>query len=283
MGSTLPFSRRIGVSTLCLPTTPWAEAIRLIHEAGFGAFELVPHLYGGPEQIDRDARQRLRDQLACFDLVTVHSSSAKLPDGRRANIASEHERYRRESVDHYLALAQLALDIGASLATFHAGYGTKDEASDREREAHLMCAREIADIVRGSDLKMGFEYFDWELAAKIDRPRFGVLFDIGHAAMRSGGDLTAGSLVLMENLAPYVVQYHVHGVSVSEDGQKADHQSFAANNGIDYSRIVGAIGQRDFAGPLILEIEAWRDEDQLRNLRHAAQARDALVAMWEAC
>ena len=186
-------------------------------------------------------------------------------------------------MDHYRALAQLALDIGASLATFHAGYGTKDEASDREREAHLICAREVADETRDGDMQMGFEYFDWELARTIDRPRFGVLFDIGHAAMRSSGDLASGSLALMESLAPYIVQYHVHGVSVSEDGQKADHQSFAANNGIDYSRIVEAIEKCDFAGPLILEIEAWRDEDPLRNLRHAAQARDELVAMWEAC
>ena len=29
-------------------------------------------------------------------------------------------------------------------------------------------------------------------------------------------------------------------------------------------------------------MEAWRDEDPLRDLRHTAQARDELVAMWEA-
>ena len=139
------------------------------------------------------------------------------------------------------------------------------------------------DSTREGDLQMGFEYFDWELAEATDRPCFAVLFDVGHAAMWSGGDPTSGSLALMESLSPYVVQYHVHGVSVSEDGQKADHQSFVANNGINCSWLVGLVGRRGFAGPSILEIEAWRDEDPLRDLRHAAQARDALVAMWEAC
>ena len=42
--------------------------------------------------------------------VTVHTSGARLQDGRGANIASSDTSYRRESVEHYLEHIRLALD-----------------------------------------------------------------------------------------------------------------------------------------------------------------------------
>jgi hypothetical protein len=69
----LPIDRRIGISTLCLGSKPLDEAIRLVREAGFGAFELVPHLYGGPEKMDRGLRRRR-------SLVSLNQGAATLTE-----------------------------------------------------------------------------------------------------------------------------------------------------------------------------------------------------------
>jgi sugar phosphate isomerase/epimerase len=231
--------------------------------------------------MDRGLRRRLREELAAFDLVTVHSSSAKLPDGRVADIAAEDRAYREASIAHYLALAELAHDLGASLATFHARYQVPEETNEDVRRAHLDLARVAVERYASGGLILGFEYFDAELAEAIGNPGFGVLFDIGHAAMRSSGDLTAATLALIDGLAPFVVQYHVHGVHVGPDGRKVDHRPLSENNAIDYGRVMAAIAAQAFAGPLILEIEAWSGGEVWRNLEHARLAREELITLWQ--
>lgn len=283
MSTTLPIDRRIGISTLCLGKTPLFEAVRLVYDSGFHAFELVPHLYGGPESLGPDLRVRLKQALGCFDVVTVHSSTVRLNTGEPVDVASEDASFRARSVAQYQDLVDLALDIGAKLATLHAGYGTSDEGTAQQREAHLACAEGLCAMAGDSSLLMGYEYFDAPLAELIDLPTsgFGVLFDIGHAAMRSQGDLTAGVLALQRELSPFVVQYHVHGVHVGDDGRRQDHRSFKDNNGIDYGQVVLAIKRDAFQGPLILEIEAWSDRDVQLTLEHSVSAREELVALWE--
>ena len=272
--------RRIGISTLCLSSTPPWEAIRLVREAGFAGIELVPHLYGGPEAIDPAMRSRLREEMATFDVATVHSSGARLADGRRADIASADPAHREESVRHYLSLTELALDIGARLATFHAGYWTAGEATPEQRQAHMECARRLCDGAATSDLILGFEYFDAGLAVEIDSPQFGVLFDVGHAALRSEGDLTVGVLGMIGELCSLAVQYHIHGVHVAEDGRKIDHRALEESNGVDYARAIRAIKRTGFAGPLMLEIEAWSRGDPRQTLDASLRARDELARLW---
>jgi sugar phosphate isomerase/epimerase len=279
----LPIDRRVGLSALCLGKTPLWETLRLVRGAGFRAFEFVPHLYGGPAALTGERRLRLADELAGFDIVTVHSSTIRLSTGERADVASEDASLRARSVAQYRDLVALALDIGAQLVTFHAGYGTRDEASLAEREAHRTCAQELCAMSQGSGLLMGYEYFDHALAGALDLAHsgFGVLFDIGHAAMRSSGDLTEGVLALQHGLRPYIVQYHAHGVHVADDGSKEDHHPLDSDNGIDYQRVVRAIKDDDFRGPLILETEVWSNRDVGRILGRSIRARDALVSMWE--
>ncbi len=269
---------RIGISTLSLREIPLEQSIDTAYEQGFRVFELVPHLYGGPEQLDLPMRKRLRDKLGCFDMVTVHTSGAKLQDGRGANIASSDTSYRRESVEHYLEHIHLALDVGAKLSTFHVAHGDEKTSPEQVRAAHLEFARIALDQVKGIDLRMGYEYFDIELSKEIGKPQFGILFDIGHAALRSEGDLSAGILQLMREMFPSIVQFHAHGVHVSERGNKQDHQPLQANNGIDYARVLHRIKEQNFQGPIIFEIQ---NSTEQVNLENTIYAREEFVEIWE--
>jgi sugar phosphate isomerase/epimerase len=272
-------AERIGLSTLCLGKAGLMEAINTVRGAGFAVFELVPHLYGGPQQVAPALRRALRAELASFRCVTVHSSTVRLADGRRVDVSSPDSTHRQASVEHYLEIAQLALDIGADIATYHAAYQTEADATADQRDAHMLFAQMIDDRFAGSGLQMGFEYFDDALVRRIKQARFGVLFDVGHAAMRAQADLTTGVVDMIEVLAPSVIQYHIHGVHVDEDGGRSDHRSFEHNNGIDYARVVGAIRGHDFSGPLVLEIGAWQP-NVARNIAQATAARAVLVDLW---
>jgi sugar phosphate isomerase/epimerase len=269
----------IGISTLPLRGMPLERAIDVVYEEGFQVFELVPHLYGGPERFDQSMRRNLRDRLSCFETVTVHSSGAKLREGRRVNIASSQASYRRESIEHYLEHVQLALDLGAKVATFHPGYGDEKASPADVREAHRIFAQTASERAKDSNLQMGYEYFDVELTKDIGQPQFGILFDIGHAALQSEGDLNAGILQLMQETFPFIVQFHVHGVHVSGQGNKRDHQPFQANNGVDYARVLRAIKEQGFRGPLVFEIGV-AEQSAAENLSNSVHAREQLIAIW---
>ncbi len=271
---------RIGISTLSLRGMPLEQAIDTVHEQGFRVFELVPHLYGCPGQFDVPIRKKLRDRLDCFETVTVHTSGARLQDGRGANIASSDTSYRRESVEHYLGHVRLALDVGAEASTFHIAHGDEKTSPEQVREAHLEFAQIALEQARDSDLRMGYEYFDTKLTEDIGHAQFGILFDIGHAALQSEGDLNAGILQLMQEMFPSIVQFHAHGVHVSERGDKQDHQPLQANNGIDYAKVLCEIKERDFQGPIIFEIQNSTDQ---ANLKNTVYAREEFIGIWEEC
>ena len=276
MNETGDFGRQIGISTLALRDMPLAQAMKAAFKGGFRVFELVPHLYGGPERFDEHARKDLKEELAPFEMVTVHSSGPTLPDGRRVNIASSESSCRRQSVEHYLAHIRLALDLGAKVVTLHPGYGEGGAPPAQVREANLTFARTAIEEAGDADLQMGYEYFDLELTREISHPRFGILFDIGHAALRLETDITSGILRWIEELFPYIVQFHVHGVRLLEGGRKQDHLPLQANNAIEYAQVIQAMKRCCFAGPVVLEIQ---NSDKYENLKNSILGREELLAM----
>jgi len=276
------FGRQVGISTLSLRDTPLAQAIKCASEGGFRVFELVPHLYGGPERFDEHARKDLKAELTCFERVTVHSSGPILPDGSRVNIASSDSSCRLQSVEHYLAHVRLALDLGAEVVTLHPGRSEGEASPAQAQEANLVFARMAIEEAGDEDLQMGYEYFDLELTREIGHPRFGILFDIGHAALQLETDITSGILVWLEELFPYIVQFHVHGVRLLEGGRKQDHLPLQANNAgfrsaIAYAQVIQAMKRQCFAGPVVFEIE---NSDKHENLRNSMLGREELLAMW---
>jgi sugar phosphate isomerase/epimerase len=271
------FHRQIGISTLALKDMPLAEGIRRAFEGGFRVFELVPRLYGGPERFDAQARRDLKDQLACFETLTVHTSGPTLPDGSRVNLAAREPSRRRQSVEHYLAHLRLALDLGARIATWHPGYSEAEASPAQVREANRTFAQTAIAEAGDGDLQMGYETFDLELTREIDHSRFGLLFDIGHAALALEEDITLGILEWMEALSPYIVQFHVHGVRMLEGGRKQDHLPLQANDAIDYARVMRAMRGHGFGGPVVFEIE---NADKYENLGNSILGREELLSLW---
>jgi sugar phosphate isomerase/epimerase len=277
MNMTEDLGRWIGISTLALQDMPLSVAIERAAEAGFQVFELVPRLYGGPEHLRGQARRDLRSQLARFDSVTVHSSGPSLPDGRRVNIASPDGECRRQSVEHYLGHVRLALELGAEVVTLHPGRGLGGYPPSQVRAANLAFAERAIDEAGDEDLRMGYEYFDLELTREIGHGNFGLLFDVGHAALERESDITRGILKSMEELFPHILQFHVHGVRFLEEGGKQDHLPLRANDVIDYAQVIQAMKIQRFAGPVVFEIE---NSDKIENLSNSVLGRSELLDLW---
>ena len=291
MKSELTFRDWIGISNRALRRMPVEETIDAVRKAGFRVFELVPHLFGPqgrPESLGQEERRSLKERLSCFETVTVHCSGAiipGMPDKMRVDIASSDPSYRRKSMEHLLALTQLALDIGVKVVTYHRGVGDEKTTPAQLQGAMLTFARMAIEKVKDRDIQMGYEIFVGDprygkLIEEIGDPRFGVLFDIGHAAMRFEGDLTTGALRLLEESAPFIVQFHAHGVQVLEDGEKHDHRPLQVNNGIDYAKVIQVIKEYDLICPLVFEIGTKGGPQEVRD---SVYAREKFVKIWQEC
>ncbi len=271
---------QMGTTTLSLRGVSLERAIHLAYKAGFSVFELVPHIYGGPVGFGRFRRKEMAKRLEGFELVTVHTSGPKLEGGMPVDIASPDPVHRRRSIDHYLACIDLALDIGARVITFHPAPVDKQAMSCQRRDAYLEFASEALSAVGDLDVRLGYEFFDADLAKHIGDPRFGLLFDVGHAAMLFDDEATAGILGLMDNALPVTVEFHLHGVEQSASGDKTDHLPFDRCNAIDYRRILRFIRGSGFDGPLVFEIGIFNLNQAIRNLRDCQQALEECAKVW---
>jgi sugar phosphate isomerase/epimerase len=272
--------RQVGISTLSLRGVTLEKAIHLMRGAGFSVFELVPHIYGGPEGFGRFRWKEIAKRLECFEFVTVHTSGPKLEGETSVDIASPDPVHRRRSIDHYLACIDLALDIGARVITFHPAPVDKQAMSCQKRDAYLEFASEALSAVGDLHVRLGYEFFDADLAKHIGDPRFGLLFDVGHAAMLFDDEATAGILGLMDNALPVTVEFHLHGVEQSASGDKTDHLPFDRCNAIDYRRILRSIRGSGFDGPLVFEIGIFNLNQAVRNLRDCQEALEECAAIW---
>jgi sugar phosphate isomerase/epimerase len=126
-------------------------------------------------------------------------------------------------------------------------------------------------------LKLGYELFDIRVASEIGHPKFGLLFDLGHASRLRPDVDTSDVLDMMDLSATQIVQFHAHGVGGKD---KTDHLPFSQNTYLDYDRIVKHIKGLGLIGPLILEI-GIRREDWEQNLEDCLSARNELVRAWQ--
>ena len=189
-------------------------------------------------------------------------------------------KFRRRSIEEYLGYVRFALDVGAHLIAFHPNKMDNRRLHNAEQEANAAFAWEALKEAEGSDLGFAYETFDLSLIEKIDDPRFGVLFDIGHATEQVKGDLTNGVIELMGKLFENIFQFHVHGVRVSDDGRTQVHLPMQANNGIDYIKLIRAIKTRRYRGLFVFEIGTKGDQDLSTNLADADYARRDILEIW---
>lgn len=283
----------IGVSTNSLKDLPLMEAVALVEEKGYNAIEINPHLYGGPEHIDRAIRRELKDRLAAFEIVTVHPSSGTWrdgrrlkywsPDGIRGNMASSDLSFRKESIDEYLTYVEFAIDVSADLILFHPEI-TKRAPTEEQLQANVEFVEIAMKSASDSEMLFGFETFYTPLIERIGLPNFGILFDIGHAAQEmEGGDaeeVSDGVTRLLTSMIDKVFQFHVHGAFVSNEGKVVPHRPFQVNTCIDYPAIVRMLRDRRFSGPLIFEIGTGVTQVLEDNVENALFARERILELW---
>jgi sugar phosphate isomerase/epimerase len=259
-----------------MPTIPIEEAISRVQDAGFKAVEIVPVKVERDPKVDDwmayfspVKRREIRSLLRGFETVTVHSSSLGV------NICDPDPAERQRAIARYNALLEFAVDIGAPTVTAHSGNAGDLGLTDRY---HVEYGRIAAEYAARHELTAGYEFFCPHVIARIDSPHFGINFDIGHAAQRmppSRAKCTQGVLEWIERMLPVIVEFHVHGVFI--DGTSMiDHQPIHRNTALDYARIVSLLTERDYDGPLILEIEVPCDPEP--KMAYCREAKRELLA-----
>lgn len=280
---------RIGISTHFMPSTHGEDiyaAIRVVAEAGFAGFEVVPTLdqaqIGYPsnyanvgidlfEATPGDIR-RLKSALGVFDWVTVHSPHLDW------NLASANRHLRRLTWEYYDRCYDLAVELGAAAMTYHMGGATWGFVREHQAimEHNLTYAQHLAARADGTVL-LGYEAGGLDdLAYICDRVEgWGINLDIGHAYM--AGHTDANFARYLDRLGHAIVEVHMNGVN-HYWGRYMEHQPVHLNNMIDYQTTFTRLRELGYVGPIVCEIQG---HDIAQVVRHCAEAKEMIAGIWE--
>jgi sugar phosphate isomerase/epimerase len=285
----LPIEDRIGISTHFLPSTHGEtiyDAIRLVHQAGFSGFEIVPTLdqaqLGYPfnhpnvgtdlfEASDADL-DRLKEALAVFKWVTVHSPHLDW------NLASANRHLRRLTWDYYDKCIELAIRLRAAAMTFHMGGATWGyiRGEDETHRYHLDFANHAAARAKPHHLPVGYEAGSLEqLKHYCDRvPGWGINLDIGHAHMAAGTD--DGYLRFFDAFKGRIAEVHHNGVN-QYWGRYMEHQPPHLNNTLDFPTTYHRLRDDGYPGPIVCEIQG---QDIPQAIRHCQESKQMICGLW---
>ena len=270
---------RIGPSTLIIGKAG-AQAIKYMVnnavKAGFKAVEICPAQFYSvdpvidPSLLERvfreEDRTRLKDMLSQFHIVTVHGSSWWVTKIRE-NVCEE-ELWRP-----YIELLHFAHDIGAHIVSFHPlqrAVGC-DLSQNEMVEYNIKFGSMAAEYADDLNLLAAFENMprngDWSLfenildiVTKIRSEKFGLLFDIGHAALQVGTSTGIDGLRILRKIERCIHQtfeLHVSGIQITGkefNTSARDHRPLDEYNVLDYRQIMSLLKIKKFDGPIIFEI-----------------------------
>ena len=257
------------------------------------AIELVPVEWAGhsgyprtrrsvgfhPDTLEPADRHRLAESCSRFDAVSIHGAGADL------NVAAHNSGIRRESVRQCLGLLELARDIGAGCVTYHPGQYPKQLLDDeilRSRNVDLgVRAAERAEkygLVVGYEVlgAGGMRHFEHllDVIHRIDSPRFGLNFDIGHAVMLG----SPPPYQWLEAFAGRIVHVHLHGSFHRPDRGVETHVPLDYDDCYDLADLFQRIRAGGFDGSMIFEIISPSME---KYLGYAAQGKEMVCHLWK--
>ena len=285
----LPIEHRIGISTHFLPSAHGEDiydAIRMVHQAGFAGFELVPTLdqaqLGYPENYPNvgidlfDASDadldRLADALRVFQWTTVHSPHLDW------NLASANRHFRRLTWHYYDKCIELAARLNSAAITFHMGGATWGfQRSDHVMWQHnLEYAQHAIELARPHNLPIGYEAGGLDLLKFVcDRVEgWGINLDIGHAHMAAGTD--EAYLKFFSEFKGRIAEIHHNGVN-HYWGRYMEHQPPQLNNMIDFQRTYERLRDDRYPGTIVCEIQG---QDITQVIRHCRQSKDMISGIW---
>jgi sugar phosphate isomerase/epimerase len=285
----LPIEQRIGISTHFLPSTHGEtiyDAIRMVSEAGFAGFEIVPTLdqaqLGYPynyanvgvdlfEAMEADLA-RLQKALGVFQWVTIHSPHLDW------NLASANRHLRRMTREYYERCLELAIRLGAAAMTFHMGGATWGFIRDPAgvQQYHLEFAQHALSLAQPHGLPVGYEAGGLkDLQYYCDRvPGWGINLDIGHAHMAAGTD--AGFMSYLDTFKGRIAEVHHNGVN-HYWGRFMEHQPPHLNNTLDFATTYARLRDHGYAGPIVCEIQG---QDIAQVIRHCQESKEMIAGLW---
>lgn len=289
MEKMLSIQNRIGISTHFMPSTYGEdifEAIRMVHEAGFKGFEIVPSLdqaqLGYPENypnVGIDLLEatsadiaRLKEALSVFEWVTVHSPHLDW------NLCSANRHLRRLTEKYFDQCFELALELGAAAMTYHGGGETWGFIRTPEHiwEYNVHYARHLMPRAKEAGMPVGFEAGTLNYLKYVcDRVEgWGIHLDIGHAYMCAGTD--EGFLAYLDEFQGRIVEVHHNGIN-HYWGRYMEHQPPHLNNMIDFQRTYECLKEIGYQGPIVCEIQG---QDIVQVIRHCQESKDMIVGIW---
>lgn len=282
---------RIGISTHFMPKVyneSIYDAIQKVSQAKFSTFEIVPtedqaqigwpvnHPNIGitPKLLNREDRQKLREALEVFKLVTIHSPHLDL------NIASSNRDIRRTTKEIYDECIQLAVNLDVKIVTFHPGHSSSGyiRLEDEIIKYEIEYGKSILKKCRNHGIKIGYEVCApfKHMCRIIDGigEGFGLNFDIGHALMAENND------DFLEKYATHfngrILEVHMNGIN-HHWNKFMEHQPPRMNNAIDYQAVFTRLKSDGFEGPIICEIQG---NDLPQAIGHCQEAKDMICGIW---
>ena len=266
----MSIERCIGVSTITMPEVSILSALEMIAAADFKTveiwasdfqgvigFPLLPSAGIWARTCSKESRREVRDILSAFDTAIVHVQLYG------TDIAAINPGIREESCRQYLEALELGVDIGASHVTYHPGSlgavlgANGPERSKQAWDLSVEMAQTLIEQSEGTGILLGYENGPirqiMDLINTIDRPRFGILLDIAHAAMGARFKGTEGIIEDMTLCRGKIVEVHAHGLWADVCVLR-DHQDLHKNNCLDYVPIMAKLRAMNFGGPFIFEI-----------------------------
>ncbi len=286
----LSIRERIGISTHFMPSVHGEDihdAIRMVHQAGFKGFEIVPTLdqaqTGYPENhtnVGIDLFEathadiaRLKEALAVFEWVTVHSPHLDW------NLASANRHLRRLTWELYDRCFDLAVELGAVAMTYHDGHESAGFIRRPERvwQHNVEYAVHLMPRARERRIRVGFEAGSLhDLKYVSDRVEgWGINLDIGHAYMAAGSD--EGFFAYIEEFTGRIAEVHHNGVNHYWNGYM-EHQPPHLNNMIDFQHTYERLRDTGFEGPIVCEMMG---QDIAQTIEFSQEAKEMIVGIWE--
>lgn len=281
---------RIGISTHFMPSTHGEDvfdAIRMVHEAGFRGFEIVPTLdqanLGYPENhpnvgfdlfeaTDEDIAD-LKDAMSVFEWVTVHSPHLDW------NLASANRHLRKLTWEYYDRCMDLAEALGAAAMTYHMGGGTHGyiRSVEHVHEYNTQYATHLMARAKEPAMPVGYEVGHLSALKYVaDRVEgWGINLDIGHAYMAGGSD--EGFFAFIDEFAGRIAEVHHNGVNQYWGGYM-EHQPPHLNNTIDFQGAYERLREIGYEGPIVCEIQG---HDLTQVIAHCQESKEMIIGIWE--
>jgi sugar phosphate isomerase/epimerase len=256
---------RFGFSTNAFREYGLEEAIAAVADAGYDGVELLfdePHLY--PPDAREAELERVRGTLAEHDVAISNCNAFMLTaieDFHHPSFVEPDEAFRRRRVDYTLAALETAAALDAPYVSIEPG-GPVPEGKSREWalevfEAGLRDVAEKAEAVGVDalvepepDLLVETSAQFLALLDRVDSPRIGCNFDVGHFFC-----VDEDPAELVEELAAYTRHYHLEDIPA--DGTHEHTQ--LGEGAIDLDGVLEAVDDTGYDGFVTVELYPYEE------------------------